>query len=426
MKLFKKVIALLLAAVLITSLTACGDSHDDGSNKQEPTKQEEKKSGTEELTKTSSGEAPDPEKVAKGFEDASDFRTGLKKFSAALLEQCYEGDTIMVSPLSVYAALGMLANGAEGETLKEMEAMFGCSAETLANAILYLNNTSKDRNVMQMANSIWLNSNLKFTVRDAFLGKIGTYYQSAVMKAPFSNEKTVDDINEWIKKNTKNRIDKVINSLSDDQVMILINCLTFDGEWVLPFDEEATEKDYTFRRANGTEKKVEMMSGEGDRYFEDGDMVGFEKDYKQGYVFRAYLPKNGKTVKDIVTKLKAAPEMPYQSSSDIYVKIPKFEERSGVELNKPLQNLGLKKAFTQDAEFGNVADIGINISKVLQKTYIKMSESGTEAAAATVVMIETSSYNPERIIRSVTLDHPFVYEIVDYKTGVTLFAGIYE
>ncbi|MBO4696244.1 MAG: serpin family protein [Lachnospiraceae bacterium] len=426
MKRFKKVIALLLAAVLMTSLTACGNGQDDGSDKKKPTKQAEEKSGTEELTKTSSGEAPDPEKVAKGFEDADDFRNGLRKFSASLLEQCYEGDTIMVSALSVYAALGMLANGAEGETLKEMENMFGCSAETLANAILYLNQSSKDRNVMQMANSIWLNSNVKFNVKDAFLGKIGTYYQSAVMKAPFSNAKTVEDINEWVKKNTKNRIEKVIDALTDEQVMILINCLTFDGEWIVPFDEDATQKDTVFHRANGTEKKVDMMHGEGDRYFEDEDMIGFVKGYKQGYAFRAYLPKEGKTVKDIVAKLKSAPEMPYQDASEIYVRIPKFEERSGKTLNQALQNLGMKKAFTSDAEFGNVADIGINISTVLQKTYIKMSESGTEAAAVTVVTLETSCYNPERIVRTVTLDRPFVYEIIDEKTGVTLFIGIYE
>ncbi|MBO4325141.1 MAG: serpin family protein [Lachnospiraceae bacterium] len=430
MKTIRKQVALILAAVMLVLMTACTGSNDKPKGRsgavKEPTGTPAAESGTKELTKTSSGEAPDPGKLAQTFERAEDYRKGIRSFAAKLLLGSYKGETVMVSPISVYAALGMLANGAEGETLKEMETMFGCSADTLNQVICYMNQCSKDSDVVRMANSIWLNSDWDFNVPDEFLKTCGTYYQSSVMKAPFRNPQTLKDINDWVKTNTKNRIDSILDSLSDDEVMVLINAITFDGVWEEPFTEDATKKDADFHRADGTIKKVDLMSGEADRYFEDDDMTGFEKWYKNGYYFRAYLPKDGKTVSDIAKKLATVSEIPYQNASEIYVKIPKFKEESTIGLNDILAGLGMKKAFTSDAEFARLADIPVNISKVIQKTYIKMDEHGTEAAAVTAITIEANCYNTETIIRSVTLDHPFVYEIIDSKSDTPLFIGIYE
>lgn len=431
MKTIRKQVALLLAVVMMILMTACTGSDDasKGSGRsasKDPTGTPAANPVSKELTQTSSGESPDPGKLAQTFQNAEDYRKGIRSFAAKLLLGSYQGDTVMVSPISIYAALGMLANGAEGETLKEMEDMFGCSLDTLNQIICYMNLSSKESDVVRMANSIWLNSGREFTVPDEFLKTCGMYYRSAVMKAPFGNPQTLKDINDWVKTNTKNRIDSILDNLTDDQVMVLINAITFDGVWEEPFEEDATRKNADFYRADGTTKKVDLMSGSADRYFEDDDMTGFEKRYKEGYIFRAYLPKDGKSVSDIASKLAQVPEIPYQSATEIVVKIPKFTEESKIDLNSILAGLGMKKAFTDDAEFGRLMNIGVHISKVIQKTYIKMDEHGTEAAAVTAITMETNCYNPQQIIRSVTLDHPFVYEIIDSKSGTPLFIGIYE
>ena len=136
MKTIRKQVALLLAVVMLILMTACTGSDDasKGSGRsasKDPTGTPAATSETKELTQTSSGESPDPAKLAQTFERAEDYRSGIRSFAAKLLLGSYKGETIMVSPISVYAALGMLANGAEGETLKEMENMFGCSSDTL-------------------------------------------------------------------------------------------------------------------------------------------------------------------------------------------------------------------------------------------------------------------------------------------------------
>lgn len=380
---------------------------------------------SEDLTKSSSLAAPDANKLAEAFFAADDFQKGIRVFAANLLAKSYNGETIMVSPFSLYAALGMVACGAEGKTLEEMEALFGCSAETLANVALYLNMKSEEANVVRMANSIWLNSGVGFTAKEDFLKTCGTYYRSAVMKAPFSSPKTLEEINAWVKDKSKGRIDKILDALSDEQVMVLINALTFDGTWRDPFDESRTEKEAKFYQANGNVKPVDMMRGEADDYFEDQDMVGFVKCYRDGYLFRAYMPKDGRSVSDIMNKLKENPELPYQTATQIYIGMPKFKESSSVSLNDILKDLGMKKAFMYDAEFGKMSDTQVYISKVIQKTYIEVDETGTKAAAVTGITVDANCIM-EEVIRQVTLDHPFVYEIVDASGNIPLFIGVYE
>lgn len=426
MRRIKKCLALGLASIMILGTTACDLSEwpDRKPGLSEQRSEEPQEASCEELTKSSSAAAPKAGEIAAAFTEAEDFRTGIRKFAAKLLAKSYQGETIMVSPLSLYAALGMLVNGAEGETLSELETMLGCSADTLSKCILYLNTVSEEKDVVRMANSIWINSGVPFTAKQGFLDKCGTYYRSAVMKAPFTDPKTVEAINNWVKEHTKGRIDKIVDALTDLQVMVLINALTFDGTWEDAFEEEATEKDAKFYTAGGT-KKVDMMNGFADRYFEDGDMVGFEKDYKQGYLFRAYLPKDGKTVSDIMEKLSEAPAIPYQQATTIRIAMPKFEESSTIGMTEILKELGMKKAFTDAAEFKGISDTEVHVSSVLQKTYIKVHEKGTEAAAVTGILIEANCVR-EEVFREVRLDHPFVYEIVDITGNIPMFIGVYE
>lgn len=422
---FKKLTAIVLTFAMVCMLAACGD------NKKEPDKNDPTPTGsqskTEDLTKASSGEAPDTKEIEENYKKADGFKKGYANFSAKLLADCYKGETMMVSPLSLYAALGMLSNGASGETLKELEEAFGCDVNEVAKAILYITLRSERADVVKIANSIWINDTEDFNVKDAFLSACGRYYRSAVKKAPFSNPQTLKDLNDWVNEKTKGRIDKILDRIPENIVMILLNAMTFDGKWMSQFEEDYTEKDGTFVKADGSKKTVEMMHGDAERYFEDEDMTGVEKDYKDGYFLRAYLPKEGKSVSDILTKLTKNGTVSYVNADEIYLSMPKFESETTLTLNDTLKAMGVKKAFLEgEADFSAMTDMSVYVSQVLQKTYIKVDEHGTEAAAVTAILVANECYIPEKVVKSVVLDRPFVYEIVDAESGVTLFAGVYE
>ena len=418
----KKLTAIILVLVMAFSLMSCGEKDTDAKKD----KVDEKPGKVEDLSKSSTQETPKPEELLKVIQNPDGFQKGYRNYNAKLLAECYKGETMMVSPLSLYAALGMLGNGASGETLKEMEQLFGCSVEEASKAVLYLMLRSEEADVVRIADSIWIENDL--SVKDDFLSRCGLYYRSSVMRAHLPAESTIQKINSWVNEHTKGRIEKIVDRIDQETVMVLLNAMTFDGKWEKAFDSDATNKDGAFYLANGNRKTMEMMFGGADRYFEDADMTGMEKDYKDGYCFRAYLPKEGKTVRDIIGKLAEAQSLPYQSASEIYLMMPKFTGETTLPLEQTLISMGMRAAFSPDtADFTAMSDFpGLYVSKVLQKTYIKVDEEGTEAAAVTGIFVNTESYDPQRIVRNVYLDHPFIYEIVDTNSGITLFTGVFE
>ena len=419
----KKLTAILLILCMACSLAACTE-RDGDIPKETPTPTA---SQTKDLTKATSGEAPNETELTEFYQKAEGFKKGYSNFAAKLLKDCYTGGTVMVSPLSLYAALGMLSNGASGETLKELEEAFGCDVNELAKAILYITLRSEKADVVKLANSIWINDIEEFSVKESFLSMCGTYYRSAVKKAPFKNPQTLTDLNAWVNEKTKGRIDKILDQFPEDTVMVLLNAMTFDGKWKEQFKEDYTDKNGTFHKADGTTQTVSMMHGDAERYFESDVFEGIEKDYQDGYYLRAYLPKEGKTVSDVLTRLTENQTVSYLSADEIYVSLPKFKSESTLTLNDTLQNMGIKKAFLKsDADFKAMTDAPVYVSQVLQKTYINVDEHGTEAAAVTAIVANLECYVETKVVKNVVLDRPFVYEIVDAESGVTLFAGVYE
>ena len=418
----KKLTAIILVLVMAFSLMSCGEKDTDAKKD----KVDEKPGKVEDLSKSSTQETPKPEELLKVIQNPDGFQKGYRNFNAKLLAECYQGETMMVSPFSLYAALGMLGNGASGETLKEMEQLFGCNVEEASKAVLYLMLRSEEADVIRIADSIWIEDDTP--VNDAFLSRCGLYYRSSVMRAHLSADSTIQKINDWVNEHTKGRIEKILDKIDDDAVMVLLNAITFDGKWEETFNSGSTNDQGEFYTANGEKKTMEMMFGGADRYFEDSDMIGMEKDYRDGYCFRAYLPKEGKTVRDIIGKLAESQNLPYQGASEINLLMPKFKGETTLPLEQTLQTMGMKAAFSpSSSDFSEMSTLpGIYVSKVLQKTYIKVDEEGTEAAAVTAIVANTESFDPNRIVRNVYLDHPFIYEIVDTESGITLFTGVFE
>ncbi len=375
--------------------------------------------------------------AVEGIEPDEAFVSGQMKFAVELLQQSMSGTpgaNVLVSPTSVMLALAMTANGAGGQTLQEMEQVLG-DGMSIADLNEYLYRyaqmlTSSQEAKFSIANSIWIRNDERLEVQQGFLQNNANYYGADAYRAAFDNS-TVNDINNWVKENTKERIEKIVNEINDDTMMYLINALTFDGEWVDEYMEHQVSN-RTFTTESGEEKKVEMMYSDEHYYLVDDSVIGVRKPYKGGeYSFVALLPMDG-DVNKYVRELTAdalIQLLANETRDTVETGIPKFEVEYDITLNNALQQMGMPTAFghgSAEPDFKNMATYAgesLYISSVVHKTYISVHERGTEAGAATSVAMDTMSALPPQEIKRVILDRPFVYMIVHNETGLPVFLG---
>lgn len=340
------------------------------------------------------------------------------------------GENTLVSPISVLCALAMTANGAQGNTLAQMEAAFGMDMESLNSWFYsYLNRENKE---VSMANSIWFRDDERFSVRQEFLQKNADYYGAAVYKAAFDGE-TCKAINRWVEQKTNGMIKDILDKIPDDAVMYLVNALAFEAQWRNECEAgNVVDGLFHIPDAEGTTRDVELMRFTEDVYLEDGNASGFVKYYKGSrYAFAALLPNEDVSVEEYVATLTGAHlqkllEDPQHIT--VYAAIPKFEAEYSCEMSRLLNNLGITDAF--DADHADLSGIGVSergnlfISRVIHKTFIGVDEQGTKAAAATVVEVsDECAMEGPRDYRTVTLDRPFVYMILDCESNIPIFLG---
>lgn len=423
--------ALLISAVGLLALASC-QKHitvTDPITVQSPTP-------TEQITKVTLSET---EKGYMAAGNAMAFR---------FLNKVYDGDNLIVSPLSLQYALAMTANGASGETLQEIIDFLGYGEEGIDALNAY------SRKLLEQLPAVDLNVNLKLTdaillndqfpLLPAFKETVQSNYYAAVESMPFANPGyTAARINEWVSRSTNGFIDKLLdeNELSPDAVAYLMNALYFKAQWAGSdydpmFREYATyEEDFTL--SDGSKKKVEMMHNVNEHRYaiRDGYKVLALPYANYKYYMYILLP-DGNDVKPLLEKLAATPwgeiTGSLLSDADVTLKLPKFEIENKIYLQETLEALGVKKAFKEgEARFDRMFEPKPGwyywIEKVIQKARIKVSEWGTEAAAVTVVeMVGESAMVPEpRKKIDFFANHPFVYMIGESTSGAILFEGVY-
>ena len=370
-----------------------------------------------------------PGKVSgRAADDA--FKNGAADFAVHLFQNTWEGEkNSLISPLSVMLALSMTANGAKGETLAQMEALLasGVPIDELNEYLhAYVGNLpSSETAKLTMANSIWFKDG-DFTVEEDFLQRNADYYGAAAYQSAF-DEKTLRDINNWVKENTDGIIDKIIDQMDPYAVTYLVNTVLFDAEWQNIYHKHEV-RDGTFNAIDGTKRTVSMMYSTEGLYLDDGKATGFLKPYKNGYSFAALLPNEGValdgyiaslTGEGFLTTVKNAKEGPVEAA------MPKFSYAYDIEMSDALKALGMTVPF--DAELADFSGLGcspdgnIYICRVLHKAYIAVDEKGTKAGAATAV--ETPRAADMLSGYAVTLDRPFIYAIIDDATGLPIFIG---
>lgn len=358
-------------------------------------------------------EQPDKRNEATAF--------ALKLFQNSL----EEGENTLISPLSVLASLGMTANGAKGETLAQMEETFGMSTEDI-NAYLYSYMDGQTAQ-LKLANSIWFSDDDQLNVKQSFLETNADFYQADIFQTAF-NAETRTAINDWVKEKTDGMIPEILDDLPADAVMYLVNALAFEAEWMEPYRENQV-RESTFTKEDRTVQAAELMYSTESRYLEDENAVGFLKYYSGGrYAFAALLPREGLPVAEYVQTLTGAHLQEILDSAEevtVNAAIPKFEVEYGREMKDILQAMGMTDAFDREkADFTGIPeDGGLFIGRVLHETAITVAEQGTKAGAATVVEMREGSMIQVDESKTVTLDRPFVYMLIDCEQNLPFFLG---
>lgn len=387
-------------------------------------------------------------KGSQGVESAQTQSNAIADFGLRLLQACMENAedpfppnasmpqsvNVLVSPLSVISALAMTGGGAKEETLRQMEEVFGMSVPELSSFLSdYQAGLPAGENCkLSMANGIWFTDDQRFTVEPDFLQACADSFGAAARKAPF-DDSTLKEINEWVKENTDGMIEEILDEIPPDAVMYLVNALAFDAEWErIYYDYEVREGEFT--KTDGTVQKAEMMYSEEGQYLEDEHATGFLKYYAdRKYAYAALLPKEGMSVAEYVAALdggKLLDILANPTNLQVNAAIPKYENEYGAELSDMLQQMGMADAFDMErADFsgiGHSANGNICISRVLHKTYIAVDERGTKAGASTAVEMKNESAMAEDYIRTVYLNRPFLYMIIDCESNLPVFIGTVE
>ena len=268
----KKIASLILTLLLTFSLTACGGS---------------------DVALTSAISLSDGVKsdiIEYSYYDR-DFTASQNKLALEIFAETAPQNTdrnVLLSPISLTYVLGMLTNGADGETLNELTALLNADAETTNHNVYSFFDALPKSSSVTNTSSVWIKDSNDFNVKDSFLKANANFYCADIFKLPFE-QNAITDINNWVKSATNGEITSIVNEIDRRTCLYLINALTFEAEWHTPY----AKSDITngiFKMPNGT-KQVKMMASKENYYINTGNATGFIKEYKNGdYRFIALLP----------------------------------------------------------------------------------------------------------------------------------------
>lgn len=338
---------------------------------------------------------------------------------------------LMISPMSLQYALGMLGNGCSEAALKEIADAMGMKDYSLdmLNSFFYnLTQTlvKEDKDfTLRLANAIWIQEN--FEVGEDFIQNNKAIFDADVKDIDFGQaDKAKKAINEWADKATNGTIKELSLQVNADTRAVLANACYLKGKWTLPFDKEETKKE-TFHNQDGTTSEVDMMHLTKTFNFRDSasePYMAIELPYgNQSFNMAIVVPKDDYTLDDIL------PTFDWNrlnlGGKKVNVALPKFkiEAQYPEEIMKCVKELGVSQIFLPGSLPGIHSELFVG--QIAQDTFIEVDESGTEASAVTTIGMELASsgadYTPPTY--TIRMDRPFAFAIREKTTGAVLFMG---
>lgn len=341
-------------------------------------------------------------------------------------------ENIMISPFSISSALSMTLNGAANETFEAMRKALRLEGKTIDQINSTYLKLMTDmvpidkRVVVEIANSVWVEK--KLVVKQPFIIDLKKWYIAEARDIDVTDPKAVDIVNGWIAEKTHDKITDMLDKLDEGLAMLLINAVYFNGKWRYQFDKKDT-RNAAFYVDPSAPKTVPMMHLEENlKVIKKNNLTIAEIPYGQGnYTMVVVLPDENVTSSESFKVLTPSIWQEWMdqlavNTHKVELSMPRFKYKYKRNLNDDLINLGMEIAFTGNADFSKISNQGLMISRVLHQTFIETNEEGTEAAAATIVVMENTSAGPSAV-EKVILDRPFIYFIRESSTGTIIFMG---
>jgi serpin B len=351
-----------------------------------------------------------------------------------------EDGNLFLSPFSISTALSMCAAGAKGKTLEEMTKVLQLpeGAHAAFGAIIKSLNEEQDAKkrgfTLSTANALWAQQGYPW--KPEYKNLVSREYSAGLFDVDFisKTEEARGTINAWVEKETKDKIKNLLpqGTVTRDTRLVLTNAIYFKGDWQNPFKKEAT-KDLPFTLAGGKKVDAPLMHRVGGYSYAETDAYQvLDMPYTGRRIsMTVILPRKADGLsaieKEATGEKFAAILKTLRMEKEVHVHLPRFKTEKSFTLNQPLQALGMKAAF-QGADFSGMHTGGeqLDISAVLHKAFVDVNEEGTEAAAATGVVVGVTSVAPPPTPRYFRADRPFLFFIRDQKTGSVLFMGRVE
>jgi serpin B len=355
-------------------------------------------------------------------------------FSFDLLKQVRAtetGENVFLSPLSASMSLGMVLNGAAGNTFDQMrstlrfgqmsQADINASYRGLLDLLLKLDNSVE----ITIANSTWARKGIPFV--PAFFTAVKQSFDAEAKELDFGLPSAKDTINAWVRTSTRNRIPSIVDQIDPFDILFVINAIYFKGNWTEQFEKSRTRQG-PFRLDNGTTVQVQMMSAErmpiGFVAYPNGTVVAEFPYGRRAFNLAVVLPPQNTKLADFVATLDPTTWTRWMTDlrpiDDAHVELPRFRLEYEKSLNTTLKALGMTDAF--DEQLADLSKLTTRtdayITYVKQKTFLKVDEVGTEAAAVTVSGAGATSAPP-----GIRVDRPFLLAIREKLSGTILFIG---
>ncbi len=364
--------------------------------------------------------------------------TGNNEFAFEIYRKLAAQNTnLFISPLSMVTAFSMVHAGSRGGTRREIEKVFhlkGTGEDVSRDWGAMLDDMSgrakSGKYRFDTANRVWIGKHV--AVEDAFTATMKKYYNAGLKQVDFAGDPdgSRSVINKWVAANTNDKITGLVpeGAVTRATSLVLTNAVYFLGSWESPFDEKSTAKsDFFITPAQKTE--VPMMKNFGHfNYYENNEIQAVSLPYKtrgnkdDALSMVILLPKGRTGLAGIEKKLTVDSWRKWSAGlarNEVYVYVPRFEITSFASLAETLRTMGMKTAFSPQADFSGIAP-KLGISDAFHKAYVKVNEKGTEAAAATTIIMVKANGGKKHTFRA---DHPFLFLICDNRTGAVIFIG---
>lgn len=358
--------------------------------------------------------------------------------------KCSKNENTVMSPLSAFMTLSMVANGVDAEARAEIAEALGCSISSLDDinrlCAKYMEclPVIDNRCTVDLANTVWFNSSADVSASylDAYRPVLSDYFNADIRQASFYDPATLTEINNWCSESTHGKIDKILSILKEDAIGVWLNTLYFKGKWTNPFDPKNTAPGI-FTGENGEKMTVDMMSGSTYAFHvgnENFDAISIPYG-NTAFQMVLVVPEKGKKLSDIENEITGSVLHNFSvlminsfvtgdktglREYDLSLKMPKFHAEDHIDLIDPLKLTGVNRIFDKDV-FSAVSGVDSSILIFDQKVVTETDEDGTKIVAATVATDEPSAIKLDK--KEFVVDRPFYYFVMDFSTGAILIAG---